>query len=102
MKSAPRGKRTSLVEVGNVSMHGLWLLLRDRELFLPFNKFPWFQDAPISHLMRVQLVSSDHLYWPELDVDLAVESIEHPERFPLVSKVRPKSRRRRVLARERR
>jgi len=22
-----------------------------------------------------------HFYWPELDVDLAIESIEHPERF---------------------
>jgi hypothetical protein len=29
-------------------------------------------------------------YWPELDVDLAVESIRHPEKFPLVSKVRPR------------
>ncbi len=27
------------------------------------------------------------LYWPQLDVDLAVESIERPERYPLISKV---------------
>jgi len=27
--------------------------------------------------------SPDHLYWPELDVDLSVRSIEHPEEFPL-------------------
>jgi len=26
-----------------------------------------------------------HLYWPDLDIALAVESIDHPERFPLVS-----------------
>ena len=88
MRSAQRGKRTSEVEVTNVSPHGLWLLLGDRELFLPFDKFPWFRDAPIAKLVRVQLPCSDHLYWPYLDVDLAVESIEHPERFPLVSKVR--------------
>jgi len=102
MKSAQRGKRASVVEVGNVSAHGLWLLLADRELFLPFDKFPWFRDAPISHLVRVELLSPDHLYWPELDVDLAVESIEHPERFPLVSKVRTNSRRRRAPTRGRR
>ena len=27
-----------------------------------------------------------HLYWPGLDVDVAVESIRHPEKFPLISK----------------
>jgi len=102
MKSAQRGKRTSVVEVGNVSAHGLWLLLGDRELFLPFDKFPWFRDAPIAQLVNVQLLSPDHLYWPDLDVDLAVESIELPERFPLVSKVRTDSKRRRASARGRR
>ena len=95
MRSAQRGKRTSAVEVTNVSPHGFWLLLEDRELFLPFDKFPWFRDAPIAKLIRVQLSSLHHLYWPGLDVDLAVESIEHPERFPLVSKVRPPARGRR-------
>ena len=87
MRFGQRGKRTSPAEVTNVSQHGFWLLLGDRELFLPFEKFPWFRDAPIAKLVRVQMPSSHHLYWPDLDVDLAVESIEHPERFPLVSKV---------------
>lgn len=102
MRSVQRGKRTSEVEVTNVSKHGLWLLLGDRELFLPFQKFPWFPDAPIAKLVRVELPSPHHLYWPDLDVDLAVESITYPDRFPLVSKVRPRSRLRRTLARGRR
>lgn len=102
MRSAQRGRRTSEVEVTNISPHGLWLLLGDRELFLPFDKFPWFRDAPIAKVVRVQLPSSDHLYWPDLDVDLAVESIEHPERFPRVSKVRSDSRLQRMPARGRR
>jgi hypothetical protein len=50
----------------------------------------------------VALPSPDHLYWPGLDVDLAVESIGHPERFPLVSKTRPNSRLQRTPARGRR
>ena len=102
MRSGQRGKRTSVVEVTNVSPHGLWLLLGDRELFLPFEKFPWFREAPIAKLVRVELPSPDHLYWPGLDVDLAVESIEHPERFPLVSKARSSSRPQRTPARGRR
>ena len=89
MRSAQPGKRISNVEVTNVSKHGFWLLLGDREVFLSFDQFPWFQDAPLRKLMNVELPQPHHLYWPDLDIDLAVESIEHPDRFPLVSKLRP-------------
>ncbi len=70
----------------NVSVHGLWVLVDERELFLPFDVFPWFRRAPITKLFRVELAGPGHLYWPDLDVDVSVESIEHPERFPLVSR----------------
>lgn len=102
MKSGRRGRRTSAVEVTNVSPHGFGLLLGDRELFLALEKLPWFRDASIARLLHVQQPSSHHLYWPDLDVDLAVESIEHPERFPLVSKVRSNSKLQRTPARGRR
>jgi hypothetical protein len=88
MKSAKLGKRTSGVEITNVSKHGFWLLIDDQERFVAFEHFPWFKDAPIGHLLNVELPSAHHLYWPDLDVDIAIESIDHPERFPLVSKVR--------------
>lgn len=88
MKSAKLGKRTSAVEVSNVSKHGFWLLIERTERFVPFDAFPWFQEASIGQLCNVELASARHLYWPDLDIDLAVDSIDHPERFPLVSKVR--------------
>ncbi len=81
------GSGTSMVEVTNVSKHGLWLLIHEKEVFLPFEKFPWFQDAPIGKLVHVELPSAQHLYWPELDVDLEVESVLYPERYPLMSRV---------------
>jgi hypothetical protein len=74
------------VEVTNISRAGFWLLMDDRELFVPFEQFPWFKDASIAEILDVERPSSRHLHWPELDVDLDVESIEHPERFPLVSR----------------
>lgn len=89
MTSAGLGTATSPVEVTNISPHGFWLLLEDEELFLPFSEFPWFRDAAVGNILHVELPSAGHLYWPELDVDLAVESIRHPERFPLASQVRP-------------
>jgi hypothetical protein len=87
MTSATLGIHTSLVEVTNISPHGFWLLLEDEELFLPFAEFPWFRDVAVGKILNVELPSSNHLYWPELDIDLAVESIRHPEQFPLVSKI---------------
>ena len=86
MTSAVLGQSTSAVEVTNVSKHGFWLLLGDEELFVPFAEFPWFREAPIGKLTEVEQPSPHHLYWPALDVDLAVESIRHPEQFPLVSR----------------
>ncbi|MBN8443201.1 MAG: DUF2442 domain-containing protein [Thauera sp.] len=86
MTSATLGIDTLAVEVTNISRHGLWLLLWDEELFLPFTEFPWFREAPVGQILNVEAPSPDHLYWPELDIDLAVESIRHPEKFPLVSK----------------
>lgn len=87
MKSERRGKHTSKPEVTNVSSHGFWMLVDERELFLPFASFPWFREATIAAITRVEEPHSGHLHWPELDVDLAIESIEDPKRFPLVSRV---------------
>ncbi len=92
MKSAKLGKRISDVEITNVSKHGFWLLVGSKERFVSFEQFPWFRDASIGHLLNVELASPHHLYWPDLDVDIAVQSIDHPERFPLVSKVRSNPR----------
>ena len=86
MSSAAPGTTTSDVEVTNVSAHGFWLLMPQGEHFVPFAEFPWFRDAPIGKLTEVELPSPHHLYWPALDVDLAVASIRHPEQFPLVSR----------------
>ncbi len=80
------GTATLEAEVTNVSPHGLWLLLGDEELHVPFSEFPWFKKATIEQLADVQRPTANHLYWPQLDVDLSVESIRQPESFPLVSR----------------
>ena len=89
MKSAAHGSSTSPVEVTNVSPHGFWLFVGERELFVAFKEFPWFREAAIREIANVQLPSPHHLYWPDLDIDLAVESIEHPEKYPLISQAQP-------------
>lgn len=87
MTSVALGISTSPVEVTNISGHGFWLLLNGEELFLPFAEFPWFRDAPVGKILNVTLPFPNHLYWPELDIDLSVESLRRPENFPLISRV---------------
>ncbi|HDL01068.1 MAG TPA: DUF2442 domain-containing protein [candidate division Zixibacteria bacterium] len=70
-------------EITNISNHGVWLLSNDRELFLSYDDFPWFRDAPVGKILKVEEPTPDHFYWPDLDVDIGIETIEHPERFPL-------------------
>jgi hypothetical protein len=71
-----------------VSKHGFWLLLDDSEMFVPFAEFPWFQTATVEAIFHVERPHAHHLYWPDLDVDLDVESIRHPENFPLIAQPR--------------
>jgi hypothetical protein len=87
MRSEARGRATSVVEVTNISNHGLWLMVDEEELFLPFSEFPWFRSAPLEAVFLVERPRPFHLYWPKLDVDLTLESIRHPEKYPLVSRV---------------
>ncbi len=80
------GTATSTAEVTNISKHGFWMLIDDREIFLPFEEFPWFKQATVEAILQLERPTPEHLYWPGLDVDLALESIEHPERYPLTSR----------------
>jgi hypothetical protein len=87
----PKATTPHAVEVTDISIHGLWVLLGDEELLLPYTQFPWFQHATVEQITTVELSSKDHLYWPQLDVDLSLESIRRPEDFPQVWLARSKA-----------
>lgn len=86
MPSGMRGANSSNAEVLGLSKHGFWLLLREGEVFVPFEKFPWFKAAPVAGVLNVRRLSEDHLRWPDLDVDLHVGSLRDPDSYPLVAK----------------
>jgi hypothetical protein len=86
MNSSPPGTNTSAVEVTQISAHGVWLIVHGEELFMAYDEFPWFRDADPEAVVRVEQSAPGHLHWPDLDLDLGVESIRHPERFPLKSR----------------
>jgi hypothetical protein len=87
MLSEQHGANTSAIEVTNVSKHGFWLLWNGTEYFLAFEHFPWFQDASISAINHIELQGQEHIYWPDLDIDLSLAIIQNPEEFPLQERV---------------
>jgi hypothetical protein len=84
-----------------VSPHGFWLFVGEQEVFVSFKDFPWFKDASIGQITHVERPSAHHLYWPDLDIDLAVESLTHPEEYPLISQAQPNKRLQPTKARRR-
>ena len=81
------GSVTSPVEVVQLTPHGVWIAYHDEEFFLDHDLFPWFGNAKANAVFNVEEIYPGHFYWPDIDVDLDLERIRHPERFPLVSKV---------------
>ncbi|QQR48954.1 DUF2442 domain-containing protein [bacterium] len=80
------GKSTSIAEVQNISNHGIWILIDDREFFLSFAQYPWFQKATVDQIYDMHFYHEKHLHWPSLDVDLEVESLKYPDAYPLIYK----------------
>ncbi len=85
MSLSAHGVAVSAIEVTNISSHGIWLLAHDQELFMSYDDIPWFKEQPIKAVLHVEEPSPGHFYWPDIDVDLTQEIIEHPERFPNMS-----------------
>lgn len=71
--------------MSHISARGIWLLTENQELFLAYQEFPWFEDAKVKDILIVEQPRRGHFYWRNLDVDLTIEMIQHPSRFPLKS-----------------
>lgn len=82
MKSS-KNRKDILVSVENITPFGIWLYIKGNEYFLSYQDYPYFQDQTLSSIQDVQLVHESHLYWPELDVDLEIDNLDNPEKYPL-------------------
>ncbi len=78
------GIAISQCEVTNISQFGFWVLIDDREYFVPFSDYPVFRSAAVAQIYGVERIAPDQIYWPVLDIDIDVRALAHPEAFPLV------------------
>ncbi len=73
-----------MVEVQGITKAGLWLLVNEQEFFLPFTLYPWFEQATVAQICAVETSRNKYLHWPEIDVDLELDCLKNPEKYPLV------------------
>ena len=81
--SAQPGTNTIAVEVTEINNQGITLRVENRHLFIPYAEFPWFEGQPAHKVKNVVEPSPGRFHWPDLDVDLSENIINHPERYPL-------------------
>ena len=86
MKLSTIGKSTLQVEVQDITRYGIWLYLKGSEYFLSYKNFPWFKDSKISEIYNVELRHQEHLHWPDIDVDIEIDSLKNPNNYPLIFK----------------
>ena len=89
MKSLKNGKNIS-VSVENITPFGIWMWVKGKEYFLNYDDYPYFKNQTIQSIQAVKLSHDFHLYWSNLDVDLEVDNLENPEKYPLRSKMKKK------------
>ncbi len=83
-KLLQRGTGISASEVTNIGATGFWLLVDDREYFVPFSDYPVFKTAPVEQIFAMKQIGPRQYHWPLLDADVEIDALERPERFPLV------------------
>jgi len=85
MKLSKHGE-SILVSIENITPFGIWIFVKAKEYFLTYKDYPYFRDQTLKSIQNVQLLHGYHLYWPELDVDLEIDNLENPEKYPLKSR----------------
>lgn len=69
-----------------INDRGLMISVQGHDYFLSYNRVPWMRDATINEVLDVRMSGKNAIEWPKLDVDLEIDSLKHPERYPLLIK----------------
>ena len=77
---------STLASVLMINAQGIMISVAGNDYFLSYNRIPWMKDASIKNVLNVRMSGQNAIEWPDLDVDLEIESLKHPERYPLVIK----------------
>ena len=77
------------VNVLMINAQGIMISVGGQDFFLSYNRIPWMREASIKDVLDVQMCGNEAIEWPSLDIDLEIDSLRHPERYPLLIKRNP-------------
>ncbi len=79
------GRNTSPIksQITSIENDGFWLLTAEGEFFVSFERYPAFEQATVSQIFDFRESFGD-FHWDDLDIDIELEALKHPERYPLV------------------
>lgn len=83
MNSSKHGKNTLKCRITSINELGMWLIIQDKEYFVPFKFYPEFKKAPLNLILSVKLISPTQLRWEKLDYDIEITALSKPDQYPL-------------------
>jgi hypothetical protein len=69
------------VQITNIEQDGFWLLTPEGEYFVAFENYPDFYHATVAQIYNFRY-ALEGFHWPDLDIDIELDALKHPERFP--------------------
>ena len=82
----PKKKMKEINPIIAINQEGIVISFKGQDYFLSYNRVPWMKNATINEVLDVRMSGNNAIEWPKLDVDLEVDSLRHPERYPLLIK----------------
>jgi hypothetical protein len=70
-------------QLTSIEQDGFWLLTKEGEFFVPFERYPAFQKAKVEQIFDFE-EDNEAFYWSTLDIDIELDALKHPEKYPLI------------------
>ena len=86
MDSSKSGTSTSICNITGINDLGFWVLVNDKEYFIPFLNYPGLKDSSINQIFNIKFYPPSQLHWKDLDIDIELNALTRPESFPLTFK----------------
>ena len=75
------------VRVRSIMPDGIFISVGENDYYLSYDRLPWFKNATVSDIFDVKMCCGQAgIRWEALDVDLEIDSLKYPERYPLTMK----------------
>ncbi len=86
MDSSKSGIDISVCSITGINDLGLWVLVEEKEYFVPFAEYPGFKDSSVNQILNIKYLPPSQLHWDEIDMDIELQALVKPEAYPLVFK----------------